>query len=106
MHNMGENIPATCMLLKNKIRQVFIYGHIGNVPDRVRITCILMHVCILRISILSTTVGSDLCDPCDPSASSCTSPLVCSSDTNRCECPSGQVQIGDGCCKFEIIKAN
>lgn len=65
-----------------------------------------MHICILRISILSTTVGSDLCDPCDPSASSCTSPLVCSSDTNRCECPSGQVQIGDECCKFEIIKAN
>ncbi|XP_053406285.1 neurogenic locus notch homolog protein 1-like [Mercenaria mercenaria] len=42
-------------------------------------------------------VGSELCDPCDPHDSTCTSPLVCSSTTDRCECPTGQVQIGDAC---------
>lgn len=50
-----------------------------------------------------TAVGSKLCDPCDSSTLSCESELVCSSDTYVCECPPGQVQIGDFCCKKIIV---
>jgi hypothetical protein len=45
-------------------------------------------------------VGTELCDPCDPDEDICDGELVCSSDTYRCECPTGQVQIGDDCCKY------
>ncbi|XP_060553466.1 neurogenic locus notch homolog protein 1-like, partial [Ruditapes philippinarum] len=41
--------------------------------------------------------GPDLCDPCDPSSNACSGSLVCSSTTFRCECPSGEVQIGNNC---------
>ncbi|XP_060560578.1 fibropellin-1-like [Ruditapes philippinarum] len=41
--------------------------------------------------------GNSLCDPCDPSSSTCSPDLECSATTYRCECPSGQVQIGDEC---------
>lgn len=45
-------------------------------------------------------VGPDLCDPCSPSPLSCEGGLVCSQESYRCECPPGQVQIGDNCCKY------
>jgi hypothetical protein len=44
------------------------------------------------------TGGPDLCDPCDPLDPTCEGDLVCNADTNRCECPTGQVQIADDCC--------
>lgn len=47
------------------------------------------------------TVGTDLCEPCDPDSSTCGDPFECSSETNRCSCPSNQVQIGDACCKYD-----
>jgi hypothetical protein len=45
------------------------------------------------------TVGETLCDPCDPNMNTCEDPLVCSSETYRCECPDDRVQIGDNCCR-------
>lgn len=45
-------------------------------------------------------VGPDLCDPCSPSPLSCEGGLVCGLESYRCECPPGQVQIGDNCCKY------
>jgi hypothetical protein len=48
-------------------------------------------------------VGPDLCDPCDPAASTCDEPLECSATTYRCECPAGFVQIEDECCKYQLF---
>ncbi|XP_053405040.1 neurogenic locus notch homolog protein 1-like [Mercenaria mercenaria] len=42
-------------------------------------------------------VGPDPCDPCDPNTPSCSSGLVCSTNTYRCECPEDRVQVGDNC---------
>jgi hypothetical protein len=46
------------------------------------------------------TVGTELCDPCDPNADECSDDYVCNPNTGRCECPTDEVQIGDNCCKF------
>jgi hypothetical protein len=51
---------------------------------------------------LSFAVGPNLCDPCSQSTPSCTAPLLCSTTTNRCECQSGYVQIGNNCCKYKF----
>lgn len=52
---------------------------------------------------MTVAVGQQLCDPCDSSTLSCDSDLVCSTDTYRCECPPGYVQIGNTCCNYHFF---